>query len=49
MTQGSKSVIPDLRLIFASTGSLQEVLLNSGWEWKFIDLSTRLDKLIGDK
>lgn len=36
--------IPDIRGLFAPTGPIQEVSLNSGWEAEFVELAERFDK-----
>ena len=36
--------VPDIRLLFAPTGPIQEVSLSSGWGHKFIELAERFDK-----
>lgn len=40
------SIIEDLKLLFAPTGSLQEISLSSGWPKEFLELSQRFDQLI---
>ena len=35
---------PDLEILFAPTGSIQEVSLSSGWGEEFIDLASRFDR-----
>lgn len=41
-----KSVIKDIKYMFAPTGSYQEISINSGWGDKFIELSKRVDELV---
>lgn len=36
--------IPDLRVLFAPTGPIQEVSLSSGWGNEFAELAERFDK-----
>jgi len=36
--------VPDMRVLFAPTGPMQEVGLSSGWEQEFLELAERLDK-----
>lgn len=43
---GDNKVITDLRILFAPTGSFQEISIDSGWGEKFIELATRFDKII---
>jgi hypothetical protein len=38
------SRLSDLSLLFAPTGSIQEVAVSSGWGTKFLDLASRFDK-----
>ncbi|MBI3407004.1 MAG: hypothetical protein HY040_01425 [Planctomycetes bacterium] len=38
------STLNDLRLLFAPTGSLQEISLNSGWGVRFLALAARFDR-----
>jgi hypothetical protein len=33
------SIIEDLKLLFAPTGSLQEISISSGWKKEFLELS----------
>jgi hypothetical protein len=40
------SRLEDLRLLFAATGSIQEVSESSGWGREFIDLAARFDKTL---
>ncbi|MFD0694967.1 hypothetical protein ACFQZT_12745 [Paenibacillus sp. GCM10027628] len=37
LRQGSESALEDLKLLFAPTGSLQEISIDSGWGNKFIE------------
>lgn len=39
------SVINDLKILIAPTGSLQEISIDNGWGDDFIEISSRLDKL----
>lgn len=43
---GDKSRERELELLFAPTGSIQEVSLSSGWGEEFLDLAARFDALI---
>ncbi len=36
--------IPDMRVLFAPTGPMQEVSLSSGWRNGFVELAKRFDK-----
>jgi hypothetical protein len=36
--------VPDMRVLFAPTGPMQEVGLSSGWEQEFLELAERFDK-----
>lgn len=36
-------VLDDLKLLFAPTGSLQEISIHSGWGNEFIEISSRFD------
>jgi hypothetical protein len=36
--------IPDIRVLFAPTGPIQEVSLSSGWGQEFLELAERFDK-----
>jgi len=38
-------VIKDLKLLFAPTGSLQEISIDSGWGEEFLEISSTFDKL----
>jgi hypothetical protein len=37
-----------LGLLFAPTGSIQEVSMSSGWSRQFMELATRFDELMGE-
>lgn len=37
-----------LNLLFAPTGSIQEVSMSSGWSRQFMDLATRFDEVMGN-
>ena len=43
---GDPSHIVDLTLLFAPTGSLQEISISSGWGDAFLDLAARFDRAI---
>ena len=36
--------VPDIRVLFAPTGPIQEVSLSSGWGHEFIELAEQFDK-----
>jgi hypothetical protein len=36
--------VPDIRVLFAPTGPIQEVSLSSGWGQEFLELAERFDK-----
>lgn len=36
--------IPDMRVLFAPTGPIQEVSLSSGWGNRFLELADRFDQ-----
>jgi len=36
--------VPDIRVLFAPTGPIQEVSLSSGWGHEFIELAERFDE-----
>jgi hypothetical protein len=42
---GSPDVISDIRMFFMPTGPLQEISF-SGWSDRYLELATRMDKLI---
>lgn len=46
--QGGTIWLPDIELLFAPTGSIQEVSLSSGWGDAFLHLSQRFDEAIHD-
>lgn len=46
LTQRDKSVILELKTLFAPTGSLQEISIDSGWGHYFIELSSRFDNIV---
>jgi hypothetical protein len=43
---GDSSRRRELELLFAPTGSIQEVSINSGWADEFLELADRFDSLI---
>jgi hypothetical protein len=43
LRRGDVSQVPELRLLFAPTGSLQEVAISSGWGERFLGLAARFD------
>ncbi|KRE64138.1 hypothetical protein [Paenibacillus sp. Soil750] len=46
---GDNKVISELKILFAPTGSFQEISIDSGWGEKFIELATRFDEIIVSK
>jgi hypothetical protein len=38
------SRLPELKVLFAPTGSIQEVSVSSGWGEEFLGLAARFDK-----
>jgi hypothetical protein len=42
--RGDASRLPELALLFAPTGSIQEVSVSSGWGEEFLGLGARFDK-----
>ncbi|NIK72503.1 hypothetical protein [Paenibacillus sp. BK720] len=42
---GDNKVISELKILFAPTGSFQEISIDSGWGEKFIELATRFDEI----
>ena len=44
ITKLEKGSIPDMRVLFAPTGPIQEVSLSSGWGNKFMELAERFDQ-----
>lgn len=46
LEQKRDTVFYDLEILFAPTGSLQEISIDSGWGSKFIELSQKIDKLL---
>ncbi len=46
LRRGDPSHIDDLTVLFAPTGSLQEIAINSGWGEAFLDLSARFDRAV---
>jgi len=46
---GDNKVISELKLLFAPTGSFQEISNDSGWGEKFIELASRFDEIISSK
>ncbi len=46
LQRGDLSRIDDLVLLFAPTGSLQEISISSGWGEEFLDLAARFDRAI---
>lgn len=46
LRRGDLSKIDDLTLMFAPTGSLQEISISSDWGEGFLDLAARFDRAI---
>ena len=49
ITLASKGALPDRRqlaVLFAPTGPIQEVSVNSGWSETFLELAERLDAVV---
>jgi hypothetical protein len=44
ITNVENGAVPDIRVLFAPTGSIQEVSLSSGWGHEFMELAERFDK-----
>ena len=44
LTDLQNGVVPSMDILFAPTGPIQEVSLNSGWGDEFIDLAGRFDE-----
>ena len=44
ITKLENGSVPDIRVIFAPAGPMQEVSLSSGWGHEFIKLAERFDK-----
>ena len=42
-----RSTLPQLQILFAPTGDIQEIALSSGWGDRFLDLASRFDLAIG--
>ncbi|OPH47269.1 hypothetical protein BC351_12275 [Paenibacillus ferrarius] len=47
LNENDKSVVTELELLFAPTGSLQEISISSGWSNEYIGLSSRFDDIVG--
>jgi hypothetical protein len=46
LRSGDLSGMFDLRMLFAPTGSLQEISINSGWGDEFLVISEQFDKAV---
>ena len=46
LEKANLSKIKDLKLLFAPTGSFQEISISSGWDKQFLTLADRFDKAI---
>jgi hypothetical protein len=44
ITKLENGTVPDIRVLFAPTGPIQDVSLSSGWEHEFMELAERFDK-----
>jgi hypothetical protein len=44
ITELENGSVPDIRVLFAPTGPIQEISLSSGWGHEFIELAERFDK-----
>ena len=44
ITKLENGSIPDIRVLFAPTGPIQEVSLSGGWGNEFVELANRFDK-----
>jgi hypothetical protein len=43
------TVFDELKMLFAPTGSLQEISIDSGWGNYFIELSSRFDDIVASE
>lgn len=43
LRRGDVSQVPELKMLFAPTGSLQEVAISSGWGERYLRLAARFD------
>jgi hypothetical protein len=46
LRSGDFSRMDDLALLFAPTGSLQEISISSGWGEAFLDIAARFDRAV---
>lgn len=46
INQHDESVFSELEILFAPTGSLQEISIDNGWGNKFVELSSRFNDII---
>jgi hypothetical protein len=46
MDSQEESAIKNIITLFAPTGALQEISINSGWGEEFIEISSRFDELV---
>lgn len=46
MSQSDEAVIEDVKYLFAPTGRLQEISIDSGWGDEFLEIAERFDELI---
>jgi len=44
ITELENGSVPDIRVLFAPTGPIQEISLSGGWGYEFIELAERFDK-----
>lgn len=45
LENNDKTAIAELKIIFAPTGSLQDLAISSGWSDKYADLASEFDQL----
>lgn len=46
LKEKDKSVIEKLKILFAPTGTFQEISIDSGWSDKYLELANRFDELL---
>lgn len=46
LKQKDKSVIEELKILFAPTGAFQEISIDNGWSDKYLELANRFDELL---
>lgn len=47
LRRGDETAQEDVRLLFAPTGSLQEISISSGWGNQFVNIASKIDELLG--